>query len=521
MTDGILGVDIGNVIINHRVVDKNDKILYKDCYSSIPAVEGVFEALHTLTTERFKDNVFLVSKCTSWAQKRILSWLRDNNFYKRTGIKPEKVFFCREGSEKKKICGSLGITHFIDNRLEVLSHLIDQVSTLYLFQPDEAEVDDFIQFLPEVTVVISWQQIVEKIKCFTTHPSSRGLQVDANNACMPVDLLKDNHDCRIVSFSLPRTDLREPFLTDSLALHFRLLNPQTESPLENKLLVQPLHYDRNDLRVILTPVDQFLRASDKIKADKKINFIFHMSRCGSTLLTRMLSSNRKFFVLSEPPIINILLNPALKLPAPYDRFSLLRAAIGAMSKCAPKECESVFVKFRSWNVLYLNDITEQFPHARWMFVHRHGLEVLSSVLKKPPGWLRSRRSYSKYFAPFLNVSEDILYSIGDDEFASRLLGAFCHTAASSCSPHGSYLDYKKWRENFFHLLRTLWDINLSDTEKQAMFAVSRLYSKDVSGTVQFESDSKMKREQTTKSQRDLADMFIETQRRLLDRQKES
>jgi hypothetical protein len=44
-TNGALGIDIGNVIINHRLTDKDDKTLHEERYSTIPAAEGVFDAV--------------------------------------------------------------------------------------------------------------------------------------------------------------------------------------------------------------------------------------------------------------------------------------------------------------------------------------------------------------------------------------------------------------------------------------------------------------------------------------------
>jgi hypothetical protein len=159
-----LGVDIGNVIINHRLTDKKDKTLYEERYSTIPATEGVYESLKKLNGEKFHGNIFLISKCTPWAQEKILAWLQDNDFYNRTGVKPENVLFCRERSEKDKICKDNNITYFIDDRLEVLSHMTETVPYLFLYQPEKSEVEKFQQFLSKVTQVNNWSEIVEKIK---------------------------------------------------------------------------------------------------------------------------------------------------------------------------------------------------------------------------------------------------------------------------------------------------------------------------------------------------------------------
>lgn len=162
--NGALGIDIGNVIINHRLTDKDDKTLHEERYSTIPASEGVFDAIEKLNSEKFNGNIFLISKCTPWAQEKILSWLTDNDYYTKTGVNPNNVFFCRERHEKDKICKDNNITYFIDDRLEVLSHMIETVPHLYLYQPDQAEIDEYRQFLPKVTRVENWDDVLKVIK---------------------------------------------------------------------------------------------------------------------------------------------------------------------------------------------------------------------------------------------------------------------------------------------------------------------------------------------------------------------
>ena len=131
-TKQALGVDIGNVIINHRLSDPEDKTLHEERYSTIPSTEGVFVSLKTLN-DHFDGEVYLLSKCTEWAQEKILPWLTDNDFYTKTGIKPENVHFVRERHEKDAVCQRLGITHFVDDRLEVLSHMVESSPHLFLY----------------------------------------------------------------------------------------------------------------------------------------------------------------------------------------------------------------------------------------------------------------------------------------------------------------------------------------------------------------------------------------------------
>ncbi len=160
--DTVLGVDFGNVIIDHAAIDPNDKELHEERYSTIPVMSGAFEALKELNA-RFKGRVYIVSKCTLWAQEKILAWLTDNDFYTKTGIDAKHVHFVRERHEKDAVCRTLGVTHFIDDRLEVLSHMVESVPHLFLFRPKPEEVEKFKQFLQKVTIIDGWNRAVSVI----------------------------------------------------------------------------------------------------------------------------------------------------------------------------------------------------------------------------------------------------------------------------------------------------------------------------------------------------------------------
>jgi hypothetical protein len=165
MNKGALGVDIGNVIIEHRhIMDAVDETLWHEKYSTIPAVDNMFECLKKLNDEKFHGDIFLVSKLKVEHDSRTLAWLKNNDFFKRTGIKPENLLFCRERSEKVKLCEDNNIKYFIDDRLEVLGHMIGHIPNLYLFNPDPEEVAEFKQFLPRVTPVKTWQELYDLIR---------------------------------------------------------------------------------------------------------------------------------------------------------------------------------------------------------------------------------------------------------------------------------------------------------------------------------------------------------------------
>ena len=339
-------------------------------------------------------------------------------------------------------------------------------------------------------------------------------QVVEDQIQIPVELCKRDSGLFVVLLTLPRGYFREPFFIDSLARSFSILKAEIRLPKEDELLARPVHYDETDKRVVYIQIDEFIKRYSGIEIDKKLGFIFHMSRCGSTLATQMLASSDRFFVLSEPTIINAVLDPALNI-TPEKRKLLLKATIHALVICSPLTCEQVFIKFRSWNIFYLDFILKEFLYTKWLFIHRDGLEVMSSVFQKPPGWLRSRKIYGKYFCNLLGISEETLQKISYDEYTARILGTFCQIAKSTDSKLGLFLDYDDLKNKFMSVVNRVWGIESTDKEKQIMDDTSRLYSKDVNKMAEFKSDSEEKRKAATNEQREYSDRYIEVVRKAL------
>lgn len=153
-----LGIDIGGVIIDRVKNDGTDTSFFTDNYLKTSAVPGAFDAISSLVAGRFKGNVHLVSKCGKKVQEKTLRWLDHHSFHQLTWVPSDNVHFCLERHQKAGICEKLGITHFIDDRLEVLSHLAS-VDNLFLFRPDPDEVLRYRQHLPRVYRVESWNEV--------------------------------------------------------------------------------------------------------------------------------------------------------------------------------------------------------------------------------------------------------------------------------------------------------------------------------------------------------------------------
>lgn len=137
-----LGIDIGRVLIAAEGPHGEDTAFIggslQDALDT-PPCEGMFEAVAPLV-DKFEGRVWLVSKCGPSVQAKSRAWLRHHRFFERTGIAPENLRFCLQRPQKADHCRQLRITHFIDDRTDVLHHLQDIVPNRYLFGPQRKPV---------------------------------------------------------------------------------------------------------------------------------------------------------------------------------------------------------------------------------------------------------------------------------------------------------------------------------------------------------------------------------------------
>lgn len=126
-------------------------------------------------------------------------------------------------------------------------------------------------------------------------------------------------------------------------------------------------------------------------------FIFHMSRCGSSVLARVLARSPSVLVMSEVPGVNQLLRAlfgeGLERRSPdAGRLRILRNFIGALARKRELPSRYFAVKFSSWNALLLPAFRAAFPEVPCLFLHRDPAEVIVSLLHRPAGFVSDQGS---------------------------------------------------------------------------------------------------------------------------------
>ena len=148
----------------------------------------------------------------------------------------------------------------------------------------------------------------------------------------------------------------------------------------------------------MTPLDALAELQAADPGLPPTGFIFHMSRCGSTLVAQLLAALPQNIVISEAGPVDAVLRANWYDPniTSAQRIAWLRALLSAYAR--PRHGEQHFyVKFDSWHTLELPLIQAAFPDVPWIFLYRDPVQVLVSHQRQrgsqmvpdllPPQWL--------------------------------------------------------------------------------------------------------------------------------------
>ena len=162
--------------------------------------------------------------------------------------------------------------------------------------------------------------------------------------------------------------------------------------------------------------------------------VFHVARCGSTLVSQLLKQHVGVAVYAEPLPVNEILLPPHKWP----RAELV-AALRSLGAAFARHARKPWVwKLTSWNTLHCDLVAEAFPEAPWVLCLRDPVEVCVSLLTTPAGWIWDAGLPA---APFAKAIDPASESRSREEYVARLYGAFCDAAARLDPSRGLLVDY--------------------------------------------------------------------------------
>lgn len=227
-------------------------------------------------------------------------------------------------------------------------------------------------------------------------------------------------------------------------------------------------------------------------------FIFHMSRCGSTLVAQMLAAVPGHITLSEPPPLDTIIQLAghgAVSPA------TIRAMIAALTRDRDGGARRRFIKFDSWHTLVMPLLRALYPDVPWVFLYRDPVEVLVSQARMPglhavPGMVPLTA---------FGVTPDP--SIDHSDYAAWLLDLICSAALDAMGQGGGLLvNYRQLPGAMDDLILSHFGIVLDETERAAMVVASGKNSK--TPDTGFATDSATKQREADLTIRATADCYL-------------
>jgi hypothetical protein len=225
-------------------------------------------------------------------------------------------------------------------------------------------------------------------------------------------------------------------------------------------------------------------------------FIFHTSKSGSTLVSRILAALPQNLVISEPdPIVSLLVGAKLSGMPEEQVIKSLRLLVSALGQSRLGVEKNYFIKFCSFNVLDLPIIRKAFPNVPSVFVYRHPVEVMISLLKRSAGWIDIKNT--PQIVGMTGFYPKDIEKMSSEEYCARVLASYYQTMLEMADQDTLMLNYQQLPEAVWSSLPNFFQVSFSPEEKDHMRNFSQFYSKDPDSKQLFTNDSVAKQQEAS------------------------
>jgi hypothetical protein len=256
--------------------------------------------------------------------------------------------------------------------------------------------------------------------------------------------------------------------------------------------------------LVRTGLDALLALDSEPSLDPA-GMIFHFSRCGSTLVSRLLGTLPGVIVLAEPAPLNALLGLDPDRVDEATLVGLVRLLVRALGRLRHGDERRLVLKCTSWNIRRRAVLAAAFPDTPWIWVQRDPEHVVASLLANPPGWL-GRQTASPRAARLFGLDSAAVPAMTRPEFTARALGAMLESAATDpgqrlCIDHAD-LPKAIWQRVAPH-----FGLEVDTAAVERMTEQSEFYSKNPAP--QPFSETEPEDRPVTKAMREAAQRFAE------------
>jgi hypothetical protein len=283
---------------------------------------------------------------------------------------------------------------------------------------------------------------------------------------------------------------------------------------------------QNGRRELFTEFDVLLQLEKTLDSVPPTGFIFHSSRCGSTLVANACRAINNSIVLSEPPPLDKLIARLITdAPQHSPRSAIysvfIRGVVHALAQRRNGNERHLFIKFACCSFSQLDRIRRIWPNVPWLFLYRDPIETMVSNITTIPPWLVD--DDRRVLASITNVSATEVAAMSLEELCARTIGSLYQTAHRLANDGGMLLNYSQLSVPVISSVLKFFNVSPSSEELETIARTSRIYSKEASATRTFVTDADAKLRQASALVRDVAAAWaIKPYRRLEEkRNKES
>jgi hypothetical protein len=263
-------------------------------------------------------------------------------------------------------------------------------------------------------------------------------------------------------------------------------------------------------------------------------FVFHESRCGSTLVANALAAmnpqSHRVYSESSPPIAALRACGFHGEECPEGRAAeLLKDVIYVMGRTNDVKEERVFFKIQSIGSRYLSVFLEAFPDTPWIYVYREPVQIMMSQLangESRANCVRQLRDVPKRRIEKLIQDGRNVDGLSLVEQCGLHLSLLCESAVNAIFESGMLarpVNYENIVQKLInHIIPDHFGLLMTEEEKENILKVSSKYSKGRGiRSREWKEDSDLKELSATHEIRAAAQYFLKEWYDILEEQSEN
>lgn len=314
---------------------------------------------------------------------------------------------------------------------------------------------------------------------------------------MPVDAVVVNGRPGLAWMDMTGVSLTEPFFQQTV----------------DRLKAE--HPDRQEL---FTEFDTLIQVEKQFESVSPSGFIFHSSRCGSTLLANACRAIQDAIVLSEPLAVDKLIVrfiTDIDQRAKETLYSIfLRAIVNALGQKRRGDERRLFVKFSCCSVSQIERIRRIWPNVPWVFLYRDPVETIVSNMRNLPAWLQDE-DY-RVLASVIGTSPADVAGMTKEELCARSIGSFFSVAHRVANDRALLLNYNQLTLAEIANVLEFFGVTPAAAEMDNIARQTAKYSKAASGERGFVADAEAKQLAATDLVREMAAAWANSSYQLLE-----